>query len=205
MALDVTTRPETDRIELPSDLAEAFRQVGNRDDPPETLREGFAIIEKTLDEADVDVSFDDMYQSEPTRHAVYIGETTEHVPCVMDALIVALALDTDPIEIHSEPPGGGETVQFRVTDEELTVTPESAVVSFGIGYEEADEADMANVEEQLNEASTIPTTCSVTNAFPDSEAYAQWAADVSEAAVMELDVEETVAIAQQASEDYAAD
>lgn len=205
MALDVTTQPEIDRIELPTDLAEAFRQVGNRDDPPETLQEGFAIIEETLDEADVDVSLDDMYQSEPTRHTMYIGDTTEHVPCVMDALIVALALDTDPIEIHSEPPDGGETVQFRVTGEGLTVTPESAIVSFGIGYEEADQADVANVEETLNEASTIPTTCSVTNAFPDSESYTQWADDVTEAAVMELNVKKMVAIAWQTAQNYTAD
>jgi elongation factor P--beta-lysine ligase len=72
--------------------------------------------------------------------------------------------------------------------------PEGAVVSFGIGYEEADEADVANAERMLDEESTIPTTCSVTNAFPDSDTYAQWASDVPEAAVMELGIDEIVAI-----------
>lgn len=57
----------------------------------------------------------------------------------------------------------------------------------------------------LDEAPTIPSTCSVTNAFPDSQAYARWAADVSEAAVMELSVCEMVAIAQQVALGYAAD
>lgn len=205
MALEVTTHPEPGSIELPSDLAEAFRQVGNRDDPPETLREGFTIIEETLEDAGVEVSLDDMYQSEPTRHTVYIGESTEHVPCVMDALIVAFTLNTDPIEIHSEPPDGGEPVRMHVTGEKISVTPERAVVSFGIGYAEADEADVTDVEAMLNDASTIPTTCSVINAFPDSEAYAQWAAGVSEAAVMELSVEEMVALARRTVRDDAAD
>lgn len=205
MALNVTTRSEPGRIELPSDLAEAFRQVGNRDDPPDTLREGFTVIEESIDDAGVDVSLDDMYQSEPTRHTIHIGESTEHVPCVLDALIVAFSLETDPIEIHSEPQDGGKTVRLHVSGEEVTVTPESAVVSFGIGYEEAEAAEIANVEELLNDVSTIPTTCSVTNAFPDSEAYAQWAAGVSEAAVMELSVEEIVALARRAVRGYAAD
>lgn len=205
MALNVTSHPEPSRIELPADLAEAFRQVGDRADPPETLREGFTVIEETLDDAGVDVSLEDMYQSEPTRHAVHIGEYTEHVPCVMDALIVAFTVEPDPIEIHSEPPDGGELVRFHVSGEEITVTPERAVVSFGIGYEEADEADIADVEALLNDESTIPTTCSVINAFPDSEAYAQWAAGVSEAAVMELSVEEMVALAQRAVQDYGTD
>lgn len=202
MALNVTTEPEIDRIELPTDLAEAFRQLGNHGDPPRTLGEGFAIVEETLDEANVDVSLDDMYQSQPTRHAVHIGDTVEHVPCVLDALIVALALDTDPVEIHSEPPNGEETVQFRVTDETVTVSPESAVTSFGIGYEEADEADVANTKEILNDESTIPTTCSHINAFPDSEAYTRWADDVSKAAVMELGIEEMVAIARRTAQSY---
>lgn len=196
MVLNATTSAEIEGIELPTDLAEAFRQIGDCDDPPETLREGLAIIEKTLDEVGVDVSLDDMYQSEPTRHAVYIGETVEHVPCVLDALIVALTLDTDPIEIHSEPPGGGGRVKFRITGEEVTVTPESAVASFGLGYEEANEADLANVEKTLNEESANPTICSVINAFPDSEAYARWAVDVSEAGVMELSIGAMVTIAR---------
>lgn len=196
----MTTEPDIDEIELSTDLAEAFRQLGNREDPPRTLGEGFAIVEEALDEADVDVSLDDMYQTEPTRHAVHIGETLEHVPCVLDALIMALTLDTDPVEIHSESPNGEETVQFRVTDEAVTVTPESAVTSFGIGYEEADEADVANTKELLNDESTIPTTCSHINAFPDSETYIRWADDVSKAAVMKLGIEEMVAIARRTAQ-----
>lgn len=204
MALTMTTHPEIDEIELPTDLAEAFRRVGDRADPPETLQEGFAVIEEALNEAAVDVSLDDMYQSEPTRHTVYIDETVEYVPCVMDAMIVALTLDTDPIEVHSEPPDGGEPVKFHVSDEAVAVTPETAVVSFGIAYGEAG-TDLANVKAVMNEASAIPTTCSIINAFPDSAAYARWAAAISEAPVMELSLEEFVAITRDAAETHAPD
>lgn len=198
MVLTVSTRPEIDEVDIPTALAEAFRRAGNRGDPPETLYEGFADITSVLDEDDVSIELEDMYQSEPTRHAVHIGETVEYVPCVMDAMIVALSLETSPIEIHSTPPNGDEAVQLRVTNDHVTVTPESAVVSFGIGLEEAAESSPEIAKEQLNEPSTIPTTCSVTNAFPNPEAYERWADTVSEAAVMKLSVVELIAMARRA-------
>ena len=193
----MSTHSEDERIELPPDVAEVIQRVGDRDTSLETLQEGFMIINDVLDDEDISIELDDMYQAEPTRHAVHIGDTVECVPCVMDAMIVALSLETRPIEIHSQPPSGGETVQFLVTEEDITVTPESTVVSFGIAYEEANGADIGEVKELLNEESAIPTTCSLINAFPNSEAYERWATDVSNGAVMALGVEELVAISRQ--------
>lgn len=200
VAMTMSTQSEDERIELPSDVAEVFRQVGNRDTPPETLQDGFTIIDDVLDDEEIRIEFDDMYQAEPTRHAVHIGDTIEYVPCVMDAMIVALSLETRPIEIQSQPPSGGEPVQFLVTDEDITVTPESAVVSFGITYEEADNTDVGEVKELLNEESTIPTTCSLINAFPNPKAYERWAVTVSNGAVMELSVEELIVAARQTAQ-----
>lgn len=194
------TQSGDERIELPPDVAEVFRRVGDRDAPPETLAEGFTIIEGALDDEGVSIGLDDMYQTEPTRHAVHIGDTVEHVPCVMDAMIVALSLGTRPIEIHSQPPDGGETIQFLVTDEDITVSPESTVISFGIAYEEADEAEIGEVNKLLNEESTIPTTCSLINAFPNSKAYDRWASTVSNGAVMELSVADLVAFSRRTAQ-----
>lgn len=196
----MSTQSEDDRIELPPDVAEVFRRVGDRDTSPETLKEGFTIVEDILDNEEVSIGLDDMYQAEPTRHAVHVGDTVEHVPCVMDAMIVALSLETRPIEIHSQPPNGGETIQFLVTDEDITVTPESTVVSFGIAHKEAEEADIGEVDKLLNEESTIPTTCSLINAFPNSKAYERWATIVSNGAVMELSVEDLVAISRRTAQ-----
>lgn len=196
----MSTQSEDERIELPPDVAEVFRQVGNRDTPPETLQDGFTIIDDALDNEEIRIELDDMYQAKPTRHAVRIGDTVEHVSCVMDAMIVALSVETRPIEIESQPPSGGEPVQFHVTDENIAVTPESAVVSFGIAYEEADNTDVGDVKELLNEDSVIPTTCSLINAFSDSKAYDRWSTMVTNGAVMVLSVEEFVAISRQAAQ-----
>lgn len=200
VAMTMCTQSEDERIELPPDVAEVFRQVGNRDTPPETLQDGFTIIDDVLDEEEIRIELDDLYQAEPTRHAVYIDDTIEYVPCVMDAMIVALSLETRPIEIQSQPPSGGEPVQFLVTDEDITVTPESAVVSFGIAYEEADNSDLSEVNKLLNEEPTIPTTCSLINAFPNSKTYKRWAVIVSNGAVMELSVEELIVAARQTAQ-----
>lgn len=193
---------EIDEIELPTDLAEAFRRAGRLDEPPKTLEDGSRAVIDRLNEAGVAVTLEDMYQSEPTRHAVHVGDTVKHVPCVMDALIVALQVDTDPVEIHSEPPGDGETVRFRVTDDEVTVAPTSAVVSYGLGLEESTE-DLDSIKDTLNDPdSPIPTTCSVINAFPDSETYERWAENISQAAVMKLSPEEVLSLSQQAVQSH---
>lgn len=197
MRLD-TTRADVDETELPADLAEAFRRAGGLDERPHTLGAGFRAVQDLLNEAGVTVGIEDMYQPEPTRHAVHVGDTVEHVPCVLDALIVALLVDTDPVEVHSEPPGGGEPVRLLVTEDDVTATPETAVVSFGLGLEESTDPDPAALEDTLNDPDApLPTTCTVTNAFPDPGAYERWATDVTDAAVMELSVEEAFALSRR--------
>lgn len=193
MPLNVSTNPEIKEIELPPDVAEAFTQMDDQADPPATLQEAFAGMDELLDDG---ARVNDMYRSEPTRHAVHVGETVEHVSCVLDAMIVAVARSTHPIEIQSEPPNGGEPVQFRVTDQEIQVTPASAVASFGIAHD--DITDPTVFSEPIDEAVPLQS-CSVINTFPNSVAYEQWAADVSHAVVMELAIEELIAIAQRAT------
>lgn len=202
----MTSTPDVEKIGLPPDLAEAFRKAGGLDECPDTLGQGFSAVTDLLHEAGVTVSLEDMYQPTLTRHAVNAGDLTEHVPCVMDALIVALRLDSDSVEICSEPPGGGEPVQFHITGDEVTVTPTSTVVSFGLGLEESTDPDLDSLNDSLNDPEApIPTTCSVTNAFPDARAYEQWAAEVSDAAVMQLSVEGMVALSERALQSHITD
>lgn len=196
MALCITTKPEIEAIELPSDLADTFRQIGDRDDSPETLQEGLTIIHQALETSELDVSIEDLYQDGPTRHAVHVDESVHHVPCVMDGIIVAFTLDSRPIEVHSLPPGGGKTVRFYITDDEVRVSPENAVASFGLEYTDDDRREVDNFEATLNDKSAIPNACALINAFPSSESYDQWEADVGDVGVMKLGIEELVAVSQ---------
>lgn len=201
---DAATQEALPDVELPADLAEAFRRAGRLDDPPETLAEGFRAVTALLNEVGT-VTLEDMYQPEPTRHRVHTPGGAEHVPCVLDALIVALLLETDPVDIDSEPPAGEEPVHIRVTGDEVTVTPERAVASFGLGLEESADPGLDALDEALNDPDApIPTTCSAINAFPTSAAFDRWERGVSEAAVMELSVEELFALARWATEAHVA-
>jgi hypothetical protein len=202
MAQTTSADPGIDEIELPAGLAEVFQRLGDRETPPATLRDGFRIVEETLDRAAIELELADMYQSEPTRHAVHVDDRVEHVPCVMDAMIVALALDERPVEIVSQPPTGGETVEFFVDDGTVTVVPESAVVSFGIAADDAEAADLNDIREILNEDPAVPRTCTLINAFPDSDEYERWATDQSSWAVMELGVVDLVALSRNAADRY---
>lgn len=200
---DTATTEALPENELPADLAEAFRRAGRLDDPPETLAEGFSAVTALLDEVGLTVTLADMYQPEPTRHRVHTPDGAEHVPCVLDALIVALLVDADPVKIDSEPPAGGETVHICVSGDEVTATPTSAITSFGLGLDESADPDLDALDEALNDPDApIPTTCAAINAFPTSAAYDRWERDVTEAAVMELTVEELFALARWATETH---
>lgn len=201
MASNAPAVRELDEIELPPDLAETVRMVGDRDEPPATLAECFAVFETALDDQEVALELEDMYQSHQTRHVVAFDGTVEYVPCVVDALIVALAVEAHPVEIRSSPPGRGPTVDFEVADGSVSVTPETAVVSFGVAHEDA-EGDVTTVKDALDEESAIPSTCTFINAFPDPSAYEEWAADVTGGAVMELAVPEAVEVARRGVEQY---
>lgn len=165
---------------------------------PKTFRDGYDVFTELLDKAGVTITIEDMYHSEPTRHVVHAGDTIEYVRCVMDAMIVALLLDTDPVKIHSKPPESDETVRFQVTDEEITVTPEDAVVSFGLGLKESADPNLESLDESLNDPNApIPTICWVTNAFPDSAAYEPWTTNVTDVAVTEPTVHEMFDLSKQ--------
>lgn len=197
----MATESADDETELPIELADALREAGGLDERPKTLETGFRAVIARLNEADITISAEDMYQATPTRHTVSGGGSVEHVPCVVDALIVAILLDDREVVIQSESPESGETIRFRVTGDEVTVTPRSSVVSFGIGLGESKDPDFRALKDALNDPEgSIPTTCSLINAFPDSDAYERWAEGVSNAAVMELSVERAFAVAQEAVE-----
>ena len=58
---NVETRSDGNQIDLPSDLAEAFRRAGGLDERPETLEAGFSAVSNRLNEAGVTIAPEDMY------------------------------------------------------------------------------------------------------------------------------------------------
>lgn len=115
-------RPGLDALtttELPPDFATLLEAMANSDDTLATLAAAMDAFDRMMESAGVTVSIEEMYQPEPTRHAVYLDDRVEYVPCVLDALIATLLVEQTEVEIQSKPPTGDETVHVDVTEDDV--------------------------------------------------------------------------------------
>jgi alkylmercury lyase len=100
-----------------------------------------------------------------------------HFQCFYDAVIHA-ALENQPVNIHTVSPGGSVIEASVVGTEELSVTPETAVFSLGIAMD---------AHEHTSGTPTLQDSyaaiCPYVKAFPDRDAYQQWADDIPAATV----------------------
>jgi len=183
--------------DLPADLASAVQQVTERQRSPETLEDAITVVESLLAGEGFEITADQMYQPTETRHAIQFGDRTEHVPCVLDALIAGLLDESSPVVIQSRPPTEGETVQLTVAESGISAEPSTAVFSWGMAAEDVQTPDPESV---LNDEDTVsPASCSYINAFPDEAAYRRWERQVSDGVVMQLDLAAMVALAERAA------
>lgn len=113
------------------------------------------------------------HASEETPHWGDIGGERHYFECFYDAVILA-ALNEQPVDIHTISPQGSEIEARAVGSDSLTVSPRTAVFSFGI--------DQA-VREQPDQEPTITegyaAICPYVKAFPSAAAYTRWAGSVS--------------------------
>lgn len=186
------TRPRLDAIELPADMATVLTDVRPTNEQPSTLAD---IVDPAAEwlPPERSLSLAAMYQDEETRHAVHLENSTEHVPCILDALIVALVTTDDPVRIESTSPVDGTTVAYRISDDTLDVSPREAVVSLGIAPEDATGIQYGD---DFEDNARIGS-CSYINSFADEQTYAQWADETDAAAVMKLSVDEALAMARR--------
>lgn len=90
--------------------------------------------------------------------------------CFYDAVVLA-ALADEPVDIHTESPDATVIEARAVGDEELLVMPATAVFSFGIAADPPGDGD-PSVEDFYTAG------CPYVKAFPDRDAYEQWAGTV---------------------------
>jgi len=107
------------------------------------------------------------HSGEQTDHWGELDGERHYFVCFYDAVILA-ALTDRPVDIHTESPDGAVIEAEAVGDDELTVTPEEAVFSFGISEDVEQMADRG-IEDAYSEM------CPYVKAFPDRDAYEQWA------------------------------
>jgi len=159
---------------LPDDVQRAYgRMLGIG--RVETMGEWAAEIRSRVDGDGIDVE-DLCHADEETPHRAMLGGETYHFLCFYDAVVLS-ALAEDPVNIRTESPGGTVIEGRAAGTKELTVTPEGAVFSLGVG----DDATAAG--EELSPADLYGAVCPYVKAFPDAAAYREWADDAPAATV----------------------
>jgi len=151
---------------LPDDLRTALgRFLGG--EPVDTLGEWVAAVRR---ETDGPITAEDLcHASEETPHWGVADGERYHFLCFYDAVALA-AIDDRPVDIRTESPDG-EVVEARaIGTDELTVTPDEAVFSFGVDADAVADSDDGPALRDAYEA-----VCPYVKAFPSRAAYERWA------------------------------
>lgn len=112
------------------------------------------------------------HASEETSHWGEIEAERYHFLCFYDAVVLSALVD-EPVDIHTESPDGTVIEAHAVGTDELSVTPETAVFSFGIGQDVEPPSEVVPGLEDVYSA-----VCPYVRAFPNREAYERWAKTV---------------------------
>ena len=108
--------------------------------------------------------------------------------CFYDAIALSALLE-EPVDIRTESPDGTVIEARAVGTDELTVTPASAVFSFGIDERAARGGDdgptgvVAEADSEPEPEDVYAAVCPYVKAFPDAATYERWAPTVPAATV----------------------
>lgn len=182
----------------PEPPIETVARLFDVEDGPEQLTAAFV-------DRGVTIEASDYFLDDESRHEVHVGDTVEHVPCVADALQVAVLVDQDPVTVRSLDPVTGTAVTFEVGADSIDVDPDTHVVSIGVAEallevlpEETDvvgftasvlgNSDLGSTLESGGTVCEGPTDadlddfrslgCKYINAFERPETYREWTTEV---------------------------
>ncbi len=161
--------------ELPRDLQSAFGRFLGRG-PVDTLDAWVSEIRRRVDGGSVTV--DELcLTEETTEHWGTVDGDRYQFACFYDAVILA-AVSGSPVDVRTKSPDGTVIHAHAVGTDELAVTPKGAVFSFGI-----DETVEQPTEDGPIAERGYAAICPYVRAFPDRDAYDQWARTVPAATV----------------------
>ncbi|MDT3434877.1 organomercurial lyase [Haloarcula sp. 1CSR25-25] len=129
------------------------------------------------------------HTDEETDHWGEVTGERHHFRCFYDAIILA-ALEHKPVEVHTVSPDGVVIEARAVGSEELSVDPETAVFSLGIGLDAHEES---GGDPTLQDS--YAAICPYVKAFADRDAYDRWA-DVVPAATVATPLSSATAFAR---------
>lgn len=169
---------------LPDDVQTAMEQLVGGGSIT-TLADWVAALRRQTGGA---IDFDDLcHVDDATDHWGELDGTRYDFRCFYDAVALA-QLASQPVEIRTKSPDG-TSIEARATgDGDVTATPSTAAVSFGVAPAAVSADDAPTLED------AYAAICPTVRAFPTRSAYERWAAQTSAATVgMPLSAATTVA------------
>ena len=176
---DWLDRPDVLDARLPDELRSALgRFVGG--ESVDTLREWVSEIRRLTGGGAIGAE-QLCHTDGETEHWGSVADERYYFRCFYDAVVLA-AIEERPVDVHTASPGGTVVEARAVGSDELSVTPEGAVFSLGIG---ADAYEQSGGSPTLQEG--YAAICPYVRAFPDRESYERWA-DAAPAATVAMPI-----------------
>lgn len=177
--------------EIPTPLGDQLQLALGLDERPETFGDWVDALAFLADRDDIDVDMDMLCTIDESPHKATFNDRTQHYQCFQDPIIVPfLAEDVDTVEIETESPVSGESIELTVTETEIEAEPSDVVMSFGVA--EDVEAPPEDIPSPILAYSRF---CPYGNVFLSHEEYETWAAEV-DAITMPTEVEDTLELAR---------
>lgn len=157
-------------VELPGNIQTALgRLLG--DSAVETLGDWIAEVRSRTGGGQIKLG-DLCHSGTATPHWGEMAGERYHFRCFYDAVVLA-ALADQPVDIRTESPDGVVITARAAGSEELTVTPDDAVLSFGV-----DDRVTQQLDADLSAETVYSAVCPFVRAFPHPNAYYRWAESV---------------------------
>ena len=180
---------------IPSTIAEQMVALGLVE-PPATLGEWADATMQLLRDKDVTVGVEAMCTVERDRHEAQIGAEVQCFHCVLDTLLLPFVQDdSDVVEIRSRIPLSGGIIEITASRESINVSPEAAVMSFGVAVDVEEPTDHTITPDLAYER-----FCPYVNAFTSQAEYERWADETPEAVTMGLPMDVAHALARYLNE-----
>lgn len=178
--MDTESQDPDGRTVLPTDFVEYATNLTGLEEAPTTLEEWWMAVLEQYEENDVAVGLSDLYSESPTRHEVHVDGRVRHTYCAMDALQAAVMEDQARVTVRSVDPVSATPVTFIVDDDGVNVSPEGALLCFGMNITPEDVEAVGSLAEwsvQDDKSEIQAGVCQYTNAFESETTYERWAAE----------------------------
>lgn len=186
------SKPALDDHDIQPDVADQFQVAFGLSEPPATLAEWAEVTSRLLETARQQESFDDWCRVSRSRHEIRSPKPSYYLGLFDTLLVAFIHRDSTDTTIRSHSPVSEHPVEVHVADDGISVTPDDAVMSFGVATDIVS-ARYFEVPDRI----AYTRFTQYTNAFSDVPAYERWDGATMKAETMMIPLVVGLALARR--------